>query len=100
MSNEKVKSRSKSYTATADGHDDFDFDITQADFSKFIREVQRDMLMASTNLLLDTCADSERLRKAFEEDWALPLQLIAPIQEELVQTRNVTVKKRKPSLPN
>lgn len=98
MGNQKTKS--KSLTATADGHDDFDFEVTQADFGRFIREVQRDMLMASTNLLLDSCTDSERLRKAFEEDWALPLQLIAPIQEELVQARNVTVKKRKPSLPN
>ena len=71
----------------------FVFEVTQTDFGRFLREAQRDVAMAANNLLLSTSTERERLKAAFETDWGLPLQLLAPISEELTPARSVTVKK-------
>ena len=71
----------------------FCFEVTQSDFGRFLREAQRDVAMAANNLLLATCTDREKLKTVFENDWGLPLQLLAPITEELTPARSVTVKK-------
>ena len=71
----------------------FCFEIGQTDFGRFLREAQRDVAMAANNLLLATSTERERLKLAFEGDWGLPLQLLAPISEELTPARSVTVKK-------
>jgi hypothetical protein len=72
----------------------FTFRVSQSDFGRFLREAQRDVAAAANNLLLGTCAERERLKAAFEADWGLALQLLAPIAEELTPARGVTVKKR------
>ena len=52
------------------------------------------MALAANNLLLGASVERERLKAAFEADWGLALQLLAPIAEELTPARSVTVKKR------
>ncbi len=79
----------------------FTFKINQRDFGKFLADAQRDANFASHNFLMNTVegADKERLKKAFEEDWSLPLQMLAPLQDELVSQREVLVKKSVKPLP-
>lgn len=80
--------------------DPFEFNVTQADFGRFLRESQRDVAAAANNMLLATCVDQPRLKKAFDADWGLALTIMGGIQDELIEVRNVTVKKLKTSPPN
>lgn len=98
MSHKSANNRE--FTIEVEGHEPFDFIVTQADFGRFLRDAQRDILMGANNLLLATCADQERLMAAFSDDWGLPLQILAPIQESLMGDRVVAVKKLKRSPPN
>jgi hypothetical protein len=87
--------KTREYVLEVEGVDEpFTFRVTQSDFGRFLREAQRDVAAAANNLLLGTCAERERLKAAFEADWGLALQLLAPIAEELTPARGVTVKKR------
>ena len=87
--------KTREYVLEVDGiAEPFAFRVTQSDFGRFLREAQRDVAAAANNLLLGTCAERERLKAAFEADWGLALQLLAPIAEELTPARGVTVKKR------
>jgi len=84
----------KRFELEVEGFDQpFRFEVSQTDFGRFLREAQRDVAMAANNLLLATSTERERLKIAFEADWGLPLQLLAPISEELTPARSVTVKK-------
>ena len=86
--------KSKKFELEVEGFDTpFAFNITQSDFGRFLREAQRDVATAANNLLLSTSTDREQLKTAFENDWGLALQLLAPISEELTPARGVTAKK-------
>ena len=88
-------SRVREFVLDVDGIDEpFTFRVSQADFGRFLREAQRDVALAANNLLLGASVERERLKAAFEADWGLALQLLAPIAEELTPARSVTVKKR------
>jgi hypothetical protein len=88
-------SKVRDFVLEVDGVEEpFTFRVTQSDFGRFLREAQRDVAAAANNLLLGTCAERERLKGAFEADWGLALQLLAPSAEELTPARGVTVKKR------
>ena len=87
--------KTREYVLEVEGIEEpFTFRVTQSNFGRFLREAQRDVAAAANNLLLSTCAERERLKAAFEADWGLALQLLAPIAEELTPARGVTVKKR------
>jgi len=88
-------SKVREFTLEVEGCEEpFTFRVTQSDFGRFLREAQRDVAAAANNLLLGTSNERDRLKAAFESDWGLALQLLAPIAEELTPARGVTVKKR------
>jgi hypothetical protein len=71
------------------------FQVSQSDFGKFMREMQRDVAMASNNLVLGTCAADQReaLREELQDDWGLAMQITAEMQGDLIGARQVALKK-------
>ena len=84
----------RQFTLSAGNHGEFTFHVTLTEFNRFLRDAQRDVGMAANNFLLRTCTERESLAAAFEENWGLPLQLVEPIQEELIEPVKVVVKKQ------